>query len=115
MRGGYRLGLQWICAWVMLLSLWPMNAVAGGRVVLLSLGDLGEFGEGVDAAIEAELQRRGLVSVPEIEGAGLSQAGVFPREVRRIAFQHESDAVVIGQGEPRIDGEGVEYSLSVYS
>ena len=37
------------------------------------------------------------------------------REIRRIAFENEADAVVIGHGEVSDESDEVEYSLAVYS
>ena len=107
--------LRWIWpVWIMLAFVSSM-AEAGGRAALIQSGDLGEFGSGVDSAVQVELERRGWVTLRVPEAAGRVQEGVFPREIRRIAFEQEADVVLVGQGDPGSDGEGGQYELGIYS
>ena len=114
-QGVFGASVRWAWAgWVVLL-LASSPAEAGGRAALIQSGHPGHFGSGVESAVQAELERRGWVVVRVPEASSRLQEGVFPREIRRIAFEQEADVVLIGQGKPGVDGEGAEYALGVYS
>ena len=85
------------------------------RVTWLQQGEAQGVGEKIEAALRAQLQGKGLeLDFPEAMESGEGER-LSAREIRRIGFDNQSDAVVIGRGEGRGESDRIEYSLAVYS
>ena len=114
-RARFLRGRFWASALLIALVLCGWRADAAGRVAWVAEDDLGDFGAGLESAMETEFKRRGVKTVRvKLEGT-LAEEGMSPREIRRIAFDSEADGVVVGRAVPWSEGEGVEYSLTAYS
>jgi len=85
------------------------------RVTWLQQGEGTAVGTKIEDGVKSELKRRGvLLEAPSSIEADQDDR-FSAREIRRIAFENESDGVVIGHGEVSDGSDEVGYSLSVYS
>lgn len=103
----------WITA--VLWLVWTSGAGAMTRVTWLQQGEAAGVGTIIEAGVESELKRRGIVLTAPSSIESDQDERFSAREVRRIGFENEADAVVIGRAEDSAESDEVEYSLAVYS